>query len=1228
MLLSYLCVRSHFGVSALSINLHSLSSSLVHRFGSSHLTELFGAKGDGVSAAEKAAAIAAAKANRHASPRGEPSSFTSEATNAMFKSLDVNCDGYVCAKDLHLWLSEMQDTTGCASSTSMSESTESILKADEVAAFLQCGQILDDQGSSTNFGSNPTVEAIGSGDKFNEEGLASCLVRFPMLAFDWNAPLGVIVSGSDYGHSDNSSTFQGRAISRDAAAKLFQRLDTDGDGWVRAADLRVWRRMLPLGRSEEALVHKMLANARKAASEKAAATRRNSIDVPGMQAAANKPLRRGSLQASPEEALGIKPWDFYTLLRDDPTLTAELSAQAALLDFIVRGDHVNDNQDPEREAHGSSARAASNARGDTNATFAGLSSEGSGFGNLFDFLDFADVRDMHGSVARSSERTSPDASRSANNVPSDSMVSAFVCVAKLKLRRLAQVQRAAEAEEDSVAAAVLRALDASGSGFVSAHDVQKYLQEHADLMCLSVEDVNLFMGDFILQNDDDETDESAISDDEGGCGGVGRLLDQAALRELLSEPAHRNLTSALHRFVQVQQQLVARKESTAPQKPLFSAAGVTQKKLLRGFGKAALQVWFEELDLNRDGYVTARDVSFWCATASCQSLVDEADLESLFHPSLPDFSGPPASGSRPPTVLRSAVDLMASPSELSSTRLPKLSALVDGDLFGEGQEVTFDGSDDEETKDEKCQLRQQHIAMPRPAAVVSAASPRNVKQDEVPPQMQRTKILTDEKYASLIEAVQSTSPVRGGLTKAALATALARRPLLAARLALMHRMNRAMQATLLAEASATSALSAAANATTTAVWAATITEGTPEHDRAVIMVENATLAADRAAAQAAEAGAAALAACSTGKNLRSGRINLFEDAAVRDLEIQVVQAGEPYSQAAAATRRALHAQRAKGWQRSFAVLSMEVALEVKLLAWREAEHYPQQVQELRVLLPLRSAAATAGIEDEAFALEALVEQDDEEIAVKSDGEEEKKTVKVNAKNQGVPSRRASFREKLSGAIRGHNGHLAKLEDEMKKDGKQAFSSSCNDAQAGCGIETNDDEAPAAEVHSRVAARKAQNTKRAPPLPRARKMRPTASWNQAVSSSVPASNSIDHPDNSSDSDSDSSSEALSSSSSSSASEDEEESSSESSSDEEEAGGEALQTTKKAAPVKVQPRAATSPSSHSRTRSPRKPPPRPVASRDRQVSNRPKPASQTPQEHHACDELNGDPRHVAL
>jgi hypothetical protein len=92
-------------------------------------------------------------------------------------------------------------------------------------------------------------------------------------------------------------------------------------------------------------------------------------------------------------------------------------------------------------------------------------------------------------------------------------------------------------------------------------------------------------------------------------------------------------------------------------------------------------------------------------------------------------------------------------------------------------------------------------------------------KDEAPSPLRRANVVEDEKCASLVEAAQAASPVPGGANEAALGVALARRLLLAARLALLHRVSRAAQANLLAESETAAALSAAASAATAAAQA-------------------------------------------------------------------------------------------------------------------------------------------------------------------------------------------------------------------------------------------------------------------------------------------------------------------------------------------------------------------------------------------------------------------------
>ena len=121
-----------------------------------------------------------------------------------------------------------------------------------------------------------------------------------------------------------------------------------------------------------------------------------------------------------------------------------------------------------------------------------------------------------------------------------------------------------------MAADVLRGLDSADSGYVSAHEVQAYLQTHARLRSLGIDDVHLLLADprnggggqearSARNNGGSHSGSDEIDDGEGGRGGLGRLLDQAALREVLSRPAHHGLASRLHRFAEVQQQLAGRR---------------------------------------------------------------------------------------------------------------------------------------------------------------------------------------------------------------------------------------------------------------------------------------------------------------------------------------------------------------------------------------------------------------------------------------------------------------------------------------------------------------------------------------------------------------------------------------------------------------------------------------------------------------------------------------------
>jgi len=163
------------------------------------------------------------------------------------------------------------------------------------------------------------------GPWLSEEGLLQCLSRFPSLAFDWADPLG---GGSSHGRGSGSAAPSAvgvsRSCSREAAAALFRRLDTDGDGVVHAHDLRVWRRMLPLGRPADQLVAKLMAGATHLESRAVSS---------GTTPRAGQGRRQSSHHSGhfsgggDELSLGLKQWSLYMALKDDPELAAELTIQ-------------------------------------------------------------------------------------------------------------------------------------------------------------------------------------------------------------------------------------------------------------------------------------------------------------------------------------------------------------------------------------------------------------------------------------------------------------------------------------------------------------------------------------------------------------------------------------------------------------------------------------------------------------------------------------------------------------------------------------------------------------------------------------------------------------------------------------------------------------------------------------------------------------------------------------
>jgi hypothetical protein len=318
-----------------------------------------------------------------------------------------------------------------------------------------------------------TVNGVKS-DVLSMEGFASCLAFFPMLAFDWSSPV----------FSDDSTVFpcrlkEGSPFKYEDALGLFNRIDSDSDGRITAADLRLWRRMLPLGRSEDDFVRALLLPGAKAAAVKDTTT--FSTFQEGAIAMQHQSKLLEPTERTEKELPGLRPWDFHEVLQDDPMLAAELCTQAAVLDFSAGGGHRDDYE--------SRSRCMPTIK-NIGAKWAVL--------------------------------------------PSESMTKACICVAKLKLCRLTSAYREVYAEEESMVSLVYRALDATGRGYIGAQDVLRYLRLNANIEKLSLNDVQCLVND----QANCSTVSNALSAESDV--DTGQLLDQEALRQLLSRPNHRN----------------------------------------------------------------------------------------------------------------------------------------------------------------------------------------------------------------------------------------------------------------------------------------------------------------------------------------------------------------------------------------------------------------------------------------------------------------------------------------------------------------------------------------------------------------------------------------------------------------------------------------------------------------------------------------------------------------
>ena len=530
--------------------------------------------------------------------------------------------------------------------------------------------------------------------------------------------------------------------------------------------------------------------------------------------------------------------DFFTVLQHDPMLAAEMSTQVAVLDFSAGGGQQDENK--------------------------------KGKSKLF----------------------SKSSGTKEAVLPSDSMTKAFVCVAKLKLCQLVNVYSEVYAQEDSVAAFMLFALGTNNRSQISARDIQEYLHGHANLTTLSLDNVHCLLDD-ALHHEEGKCDTNKVvqsvtceiteGDDESGL-----LLNKEALRQVCSRPALRKFATLWHRFVQVQQ----KDASGQPQESMALVPTIqdgNKPDLLRRFEPEAFESWFKELDEDLDGFVAPRDLILWCATATCQGLVDETDLESLFESASPN--------SNDQQNLAAANEVESAPPQASDLT-PAPHVVIDF-----GQEVAmddfigvFEGPDDE--------------------GDVEAPAPE-----------QQTKASADMAVVSPLRAVglAANRPVpTDGLTEKALADALERRPLLAAQLELMYRYNCVKQATQLVEASAKTALNASETVADTAA-------DKSDWKRAQVLGEAAISAAKRAGISAKSAWGET--------NQRSFFCKRAAIAQELEASLNEAEVNDPRSASTRAARRALHELILTGARRNLSLRLIEVALELKLMAWWEAGRY-------------------------------------------------------------------------------------------------------------------------------------------------------------------------------------------------------------------------------------------------------------------------------------------------
>jgi Ca2+-binding EF-hand superfamily protein len=374
--------------------------------------------------------------------------FTERMIRLLFRGLDVDDDSIISNHDVQRCL-KLQGSFAPTVETS------------EIEAFL----LASSHDTTTNSNAPKASLSLDKSPGMNFDDLKQVLDSFPMLAFDWDDPLGVASLKSAF-----RARAQGRAVvSREAAAVIFRRIDTDGDGWIYANDLVVWRRMLPIGRPTNSLIQGLFGGARRfhkrkvhTKEKRARRSKDDDMVAPSLSQRIKNVQRVQAGSTSVQEDLGMKVWDLFMAFRDNPMLGAELAAQCDLLEFILawKGTKV---------PHSSTTH---------------LMTQTVGVGHSLDIdsLEEVDSVEVH---------------HTWNDVPDDATVAAFCFVVKLKLCRMSKAQHEIEAREDAVAGELFEALDTELRGFVSARDLQQYVTVDAYFFLTNVMICTSLVGTFI-----------------------------------------------------------------------------------------------------------------------------------------------------------------------------------------------------------------------------------------------------------------------------------------------------------------------------------------------------------------------------------------------------------------------------------------------------------------------------------------------------------------------------------------------------------------------------------------------------------------------------------------------------------------------------------------------------------------------------------------------------------